>query len=189
MHASLVLTLIFSFLLISQLAAALWRQHVPTERHERSLQQHRHPAAGAASPPPARPLRAALPPAQLPVWQPGLLQLLHHEKLLLRRGQRSGRSSDDANTKLLLLLIWNIGLSYSCEHDISGTLRGNFFKFGTNTHLDSRMNWSEFGGQGSKVMATVTSQSLGIDLLIMRKFAQMSNRLKGWSGDILYPKG
>lgn len=79
--------------LSSQLVAALRRQHVPAERHERSLQQHGHPAAGAAPPPAARPLRAALPPAQLPVRQPGLLQLLHHEELLLRRGQGPGGSS------------------------------------------------------------------------------------------------
>lgn len=77
----------------SQLAAALRRQHVPAERHERPLQQHGHAAAGAAAPPAARPLRAALPPAQLPVRQPGLLQLLHHEELLLRRGPRPGGSA------------------------------------------------------------------------------------------------
>jgi len=83
-----------SFPLASQLVAPVRRQHVPAERHERPLQQHRHPAAGAAPPPAARPLRAALAPAQLPVRQPGLLQLLHHEKLLLRRGQGSGGSPD-----------------------------------------------------------------------------------------------
>lgn len=82
----------------SQLTAALWRQHVAAERHERALQQHRHPAAGAATPPAARPVRAALAPAQLPVRQPGLLQLLHHEELLLRRGQRSGGSWGRGNT-------------------------------------------------------------------------------------------
>ena len=34
--------------------------------------------------------------------------------------------------------------SHSRERDISGTPWGNFFKFGTNVHLDSRMNWFWF---------------------------------------------
>lgn len=37
----------------------------------------------------------------------------------------------------------------SYEHNISGMLEGNQFKFGTNIHLDSWMNWLEFGGQRS----------------------------------------
>ncbi len=48
-------------------------------------------------------------------------------------------------------------LSHSRERDISGMPGGNFITSGTNVHLDSRMNWLEFGGQRSKV--TVTSQN------------------------------
>lgn len=95
----------------SQLTAALRWQHVAAECHERALQQHRHPAAGAATPPATRPVRAALTPAQLPVWQPGLLQLLHHEELLLRRGQRSGGSSGLGNTLVnshRLVFMWQV---------------------------------------------------------------------------------
>lgn len=99
------MALMFTFLACSQLIAALRRQPVPAERHECPLQQHRHPAACAATPPAARPLRAALPSAQLPVWQPGLLQLLHHEELLFRWWQRSGWSSHHANTEPKLLQI------------------------------------------------------------------------------------
>lgn len=40
--------------------------------------------------------------------------------------------------------------SHSCERDISKTPWGNFFKFGANVHLDSSMNWFDFGGQWVK---------------------------------------
>lgn len=36
-------------------------------------------------------------------------------------------------------------LSHSREHNILGTLEGNFLKF---VHLDSPMNWLDFGRQG-----------------------------------------
>lgn len=39
-------------------------------------------------------------------------------------------------------------LSRSCEHNIAGTLGGNFFKSGIKVHLDPRSN-SDFGGQTS----------------------------------------
>ena len=39
-----------------------------------------------------------------------------------------------------------------CEADISGTLWRNPFTFGTNIHLNSRINWFDFGSQRSKVM-------------------------------------
>lgn len=40
--------------------------------------------------------------------------------------------------------------SHYCERDISQSPWGNFIKSGTNVHLDSNMNWSEFGGQRSR---------------------------------------
>lgn len=33
-----------------------------------------------------------------------------------------------------------VRLFYSCEHDSSGTPSGNFFNFGADVHLDSKMN-------------------------------------------------
>ena len=44
----------------------------------------------------------------------------------------------------------------SCEHDISRTPWGQFCKFATNVHVDTRMNWSRW----PKVNVTVTSQKL-----------------------------
>ena len=41
---------------------------------------------------------------------------------------------------------------------ISEMPRGNFFKFGTNVHLDSRIKLLDFGGQRSKIKVTVTSR-------------------------------
>ena len=76
-------------------------------------------------------------------------------------------------------------LSNSCEHDISRTPEGvslnfvqmfrNFlpfkritlriprkdhFKFGTNVHLDSLINWFNLGGQKLNVKVTVISQNM-----------------------------
>ena len=44
----------------------------------------------------------------------------------------------------------SIGLYHSRERIISGMPWRNFFKFGINVLLDSRMNWLDFGGQRSR---------------------------------------
>lgn len=45
--------------------------------------------------------------------------------------------------------------SHSCERNISRTFWGNFFKFGTNVHLELNTTWLDFGGHGSKVRVNV----------------------------------
>lgn len=63
-------------------------------------------------------------------------------------------------------------LSHSCEHNISATPGGNFFKFGTHTLLDSRMNSFEFGGQRS---VTLTSGLLHLQSAL-RKFLKFGTK-------------
>lgn len=51
----------------------------------------------------------------------------------------------------IMMLSWmSICLSQYCECYISRMPWGTFFKFGTNTHNDSRMNWLKLGGQRSR---------------------------------------
>ena len=52
----------------------------------------------------------------------------------------------------------SVFLSCSLELNISRALWGNFFKFRSNVHLDSRVNWLDLGGQRSKVNFFVASQ-------------------------------
>lgn len=77
--------------------------------------------------------------------------------------------------------------------DISEMPQGNFFQFGTNVHLDSRMNWLDFRGQRSRLLWPHKTRFLAITQELIYKlrqsFTEMSNRIKWWSGDILYWKG
>lgn len=57
----------------------------------------------------------------------------------------------------------DLASSHSCEHNILRISEGNFFKFGTNSHFESRMNWIWW----SKVKFTVplrTSHFMNIDI-------------------------
>ena len=44
----------------------------------------------------------------------------------------------------------SVNLSHSCKRKISRTSWGNFFNFSKNSHLDSMVNWYDFGGQRSQ---------------------------------------
>ena len=59
--------------------------------------------------------------------------------------------------------------SHSCEHCISRIPWGNSFKFDINVHLDSRMNWSDFGGHRSEVKVTATSLVFGHNFIKKKK--------------------
>ena len=65
-----------------QFSPAIWGQPVPPKCHECAIQQQWDPAPGPEASPAACALWHPLPSACVPVWQSGLLQLLHHEKLL-----------------------------------------------------------------------------------------------------------
>ncbi len=72
----------------------------------------------------------------------------------------------------------------------SGMFQSNFFTFGTNINLDSRMNWFHFGGQRLKVAASWMQYLKNS----FRDFCQMSHTegphlTHGWTDMILKVKG
>lgn len=74
-----------------QFSPALWGQPIPPKCHECAIQQQRDPAPGPETSPASCALWHPLPPACVPVWQSGLLQLMYHEKLLFCRRSWPGK--------------------------------------------------------------------------------------------------
>ena len=58
-------------------------------------------------------------------------------------------------------------LRLTCEHNISETPTGNFFKFGPNVQLNSTMTWLDFRGQRSWGTDILTSNFVQIFLLMI----------------------
>lgn len=98
------------------------------------------------------------------VWDPQVVAVFVWEaaRWLTRKVTDILRSNTvtSSHSTLLWLIIENLihKKNLFCQiMDMSGMYWGNVFKFGTNIHLDSRINLLEFGGQKSKVKVTVAS--------------------------------
>lgn len=63
-------------------------------------------------------------------------------------------------------------------------LWGNFITSGRNIHMDIRMDWLDFSQRSWSLWPKKC-----LYLLCWRDVTQISNRIKWWSDDILYPKG
>ena len=74
--------------------------------------------------------------------------------------------------------VWVVCLS-SCEHNISRSPQGKFFKFGQNIPSDSKMNWFDFCGRRSKGKCTVGISS-NCDQLSLGLKDQTSPELVQW---------
>lgn len=79
---------------------------------------------------------------------------------------------------------WVVHPSHSPECNVFVRTSGNFFNFGTNVYLDSRMNWLDLGGQRSKAIGTacllnVIYQRLivGIPLMLAKRSLGLKEEL------------
>ena len=73
---------------------------------------------------------------------------------------------------------------HCCERDISSTLWGNVFKYGANVHLDSTLNWLEFGVQMSKFKVTGPSwRPALLSVISQERIMGTSSNLVPWLED------
>lgn len=74
--------------------------------------------------------------------------------------------------------------SHCCERNISSTPWGNVFKYGANVHLDSTLNWLEFGVQMSKFKVTGPSwRPALVSAISQERITGMSLNLVLWLED------